>query len=204
MLLGFYFTVFFQQNFPFYYFLLLSIAVFMLIKCSDLLLKKTSFLNKTIAIPLDAIIMRFIEILQAVPTIFWLLGLVAATGRMTIQGLVLFIGFMGWTTIARIVRGEILRIRQLEFIENAQALGLSDTRILLRHALPNVLRPVFVATIFGIANCILLEAFLTFSGLGLPIENVTWGSMLANARETPSAWWLVVFPGLMIFLTVFM
>ena len=202
-LLIFYFTVFFQQELPFYYFFLLTFVFVIVVKLLESLIKRIPFFNKTIAFPLDALVMRVVEVIQSVPTILWLLGLIGATGRLSLQGLVLFIGFTGWTTTARMVRGEILRIRQLEFIENAQALGFSNARIILRHALPNVLTPVLIAAAFGIANCILLEAFLTFSGLGLPIEQVTWGNMLNNARNNPQAWWLVVFPGLMIFLTVY-
>ena len=202
-ILLFYFSVFFQQQLPFYWFLLLIIAVFSILKIGDFTSPKISFLHKTIILPFDNLIMRVVEILQAVPTILWLLGLIAATGQMSILGLVFFIGLTSWTTTARLVRGEMMRIRQLEFMETAQVLGFSHTRTILRHALPNILTPVLIALAFGIAHCILLEATLTFIGLGLPIELVTWGSMLAVARDNPSAWWLVVFPGFMIFITVY-
>lgn len=199
----FYVGVFFQQNLPFYGFLLLLSVLFLCLKLGDFLFRKISFFNKPILFPLDSLMMRIIEILQAVPTILWLLGLIAATGQMSIFGLVLFIGLTSWTTTARLVRGELMRIRHVEFMETAQILGFSHTRILLRHALPNVLTPVLIALAFGIAHCILLEALLTFIGLGLPLEQVTWGSMLSVARDNPSAWWMVVFPGFMIFITVY-
>jgi peptide/nickel transport system permease protein len=202
-ILFFYLGVFFQQQLPFYWLCLLIIAVFSLIKLGDFLFSKMPFLNDTIIFPLDALIMRVIEILQAIPTILWLLGLVAVTGSLSIWGLIFFIGLTSWTTTARLVRGELMRIRQLEYMETAQVLGFSHTRILLRHALPNILTPVFIALAFGIANCILLEALLSFIGFGLPLEQVTWGSMLSVARENPSAWWMAVFPGFMIFITVY-
>jgi peptide/nickel transport system permease protein len=202
-ILLFYFSVFFQQNLPFYVYLLLILAVFTLMKLGDFIFSKIPFLNKPIVFLLDTVIMRIVEILQAIPTILWLLGLIATTGQMSILGLTLFIGLISWTTTARLVRGEIMRIRQLEYMETAQVLGFSHARILLRHALPNVLTPVLIALAFGIAHCILLEATLTFIGLGLPIELVTWGSMLAEARNNPAAWWLVVCPGFMIFITVY-
>jgi peptide/nickel transport system permease protein len=202
-ILVFYLGVFFQQQLPFYWFSLLIVAVFSLVKLGDFLFSKIPFLNKTVTFPLDALLMRVIEILQAVPTILWLLGLVAVTGKLNIGGLILFIGLTSWTTTARLVRGELMRIRQLEYMETAQVLGFSHTRILLRHALPNILTPVFIALAFGIANCILLEAFLTFIGFGLPIEEVTWGNMLTVARENPTAWWMAVCPGFMIFITVY-
>jgi peptide/nickel transport system permease protein len=202
-ILLFYFSVFFQQNLPFYWYLLLIIAVFSLLKLSDSLVKKILFFNKIIVFPLDTLIMRVVEILQAIPTILWLLGLIATMGQMNIFGLAFFIGLISWTTTARLVRGEMLRIRQLEYMEIAQVLGFSHTHTILRHALPNILTSVLIALAFGIAHCILLESTLTFIGLGLPIELVTWGSMLAEARNNPSAWWLVVFPGFMIFITVY-
>ncbi len=202
-ILLFYIPIFFQQQLPFYYILLLIITVFLMIKLGDFLFSKISFFNKPILFPLDMLIMRVVEILQAVPTILWLLGLISAMGRLSILGLIFFIGLISWTTTARLVRGELMRIRHLEFMETAEALGFSHVRILLRHALPNVLTPVLIATAFGIAHCISLEAVLTFIGLGLPLEKVTWGSMLSVARDNPSAWWMVVFPGLMIFMTIY-
>jgi peptide/nickel transport system permease protein len=201
-ILVFYLGVFFQQQLPFYWFCFLIVAVFSLIKLGDSLFCKIPFFNSTVLFPLDGFIMRLIEILQAVPTILWLLGLVAVT-ELSIWGLIFFIGFTNWTTTARLVRGELMRIRQLEYMETAQVLGFSNTRILLRHALPNILTPILIALAFGIANCILLEALLTFIGFGLPLEQVTWGSMLSVARENPSAWWMAVFPGFMIFITVY-
>jgi peptide/nickel transport system permease protein len=202
-ILLFYLCVFFQQQLPLYWFFLLIIAIFCLIRLGDFLFSKIPFLNNRIIFPLDALIMRVIEILQAVPTILWLLGLVAVTGSLSTGGLIFFIGLTSWTTTARLVRGELMRIRQLEYMETAQVLGFSHTHILLRHALPNILTPVLIALAFGIANCILLEALLTFIGFGLPLEQVTWGSMLSVARENPSAWWMAIFPGFMIFMTVY-
>ena len=202
-ILVFYLGVFFQQQLPFYWFCLLNITVFSLIKLGDFLFSKIPFLNKTIIFPLDSLVMRVIEILQAVPSILWLLGLVAVTDRLSILGLIFFIGLTSWTTTSRLVRGELMRIRPLEYMETAQVLGFSHTRILLRHALPNILTPVFIALAFGIANCILMEALLTFIGFGLPLEQVTWGSMLSVAKDNPSAWWMAIFPGFMIFITVY-
>jgi peptide/nickel transport system permease protein len=202
-ILIFYFNVFFQQRLPFYWLCLLIVTVFSLIKLGEYFFSKISFFNSTIRFPLDGFIMRLIEILQTIPTILWLLALVAVTGRLNIVGLIFFIGFTSWTTTARLVRGELMRIRQLEYMETAKVLGFSHTRILLRHALPNILTPVFIALAFGIANCILIEALLTFIGFGLPLEQVTWGSMLSIARDNPTAWWMAVFPGFMIFITVY-
>lgn len=206
VILIFYIAVFFQQNLNFIILLLIFICIYLIIHFLDKKIQKfsskNSFLNKKSSIPLDMVIMRLVEILQAVPSILWLLGLIAVTGRMSVSGLILFIGLTGWMPLARLVRGEVMRVRHLEYIESAQTLGYSDARILIRHILPNILTAILIAVSFGIANSILLEAFLTFSGLGLPIEQVTWGSLLTASRDNPSAWWMVVFPGLAIFMTV--
>jgi peptide/nickel transport system permease protein len=90
----------------------------------------------------------------------------------------------------------------MDFMLAAKSLGLPNWRIFFRHALPNILTPLLVAAIFGVAQCILLEAGISFIGIGLPAEQVTWGTMLNQARSNFSAWWLALFPGLMIFLTV--
>jgi peptide/nickel transport system permease protein len=114
----------------------------------------------------------------------------------------IIIGLLSWTGIAQFVRAELLRIRRQEYIEAAQALGFSDRRILFRHALPNALTPVLITVAFGIAGAVLLESFLSFLGIGLAAESVTWGTMLNLARYQFNAWWLAVFPGLAIFFTV--
>lgn len=202
-LCGFYLLVFFQQQMPFYAYLLLIILTYILIRFFDFSLEKIPFFNKKSTFPLDNLLMRIVEIIQAVPTILWLFGMVAVNGNMSVLSLIVFMGLVSWTTLARMVRGEVMRIRQLEYMEAASALGLSDARIIMRHVLPNVLTPVLVAMIFGIANLILMEAFLTFIGFGLPLEQVTWGSMLAIARNNPAAWWMVICPGFMIFLSVY-
>ena len=186
---------------------LLGIAV-----CFELIIKGLTFisnklnrLNRTITIPFDLITMRFIEIVQAIPMILWILGALTIIGvhQLTISSLILLIGLTSWITFARLVRGEMLRIRSLEFMEAAAVIGASESRQMLKHALPNVLTPALVALSFGIANAILLEALLSFIGLGLPAEMVSWGTLLQAARVNFECWWLAIFPGLAIFFTVY-
>ena len=112
------------------------------------------------------------------------------------------IGLTGWTGIARFIRAELLKVRNLEYIEAAHALGYSESRTLLKHAIPNSLSPVLISIAFGIASAILVESTLSFLGIGVPAETMTWGSMLSSARQSPSAWWLAIFPGFAIFITV--
>ena len=164
---------------------------------------KFKILNKKITVPLDLIVMRIVEVMQSIPFILWILGALTIVGNLSLTSLIILIGATSWVGFVRLVRGEMIRIRQLEFMEAAEVMGASPTRIILRHALPNVLTPVLIAFSFGIANGVLLEAFLSFIGLGLPPEEVTWGTLLIAAREDFSNWWLAIFPGFAIFITVY-
>src|SRR5205085_9239783 len=108
-----------------------------------------------------------------------------------------------WTTEARLMRGELLRIREMEFAHAARASGARDPRIIFRHLLPNALAPVLVSASFGVASAILTESALSFLGFGVAMPTSSWGSILAVAQQfVDFAWWLVVFPGVAIFLTV--
>lgn len=155
-----------------------------------------------IRIPLDILVMRTIEVFQSIPVLLLILSVLAIITRPSILYIILIIGLIRWTTIARFVRAELLRIRSLEYMESGRAMGLSDWRLIVTHALPNALTPVIIALAFGIASAILAEAALSFLGIGIPENLVTWGVLLQSARGDVSAWWLAVFPGLLIFLTV--
>lgn len=164
-------------------------------------LKKVPFLAARVSIPLDIIISRLIEIMLSIPTLFLIIAIVAIA-KPSLFLVMAIIGFTGWTGIARFIRAELLRIRSLEFIEAAHALGFSEFRTLVKHAIPNALSPVLIAIAFGIASAILVEATLSFLGIGVPAETLTWGALLSLARQTPTAWWLAIFPGFAIFITV--
>ena len=116
--------------------------------------------------------------------------------------LMIIIGLTAWTGIARLTRAEFLRISTMEYIQAAKSLGISEFRIIFKHALPNALAPALVAIAFGVASAILIESSLSFLGIGVPPSTVTWGSLLNLGREQFTAWWLLVFPGLAIFITV--
>ena len=183
----------------------ITVCFELIIKGLEFILNKIKVFNRFIVIPFDLILMRFVEVLQAVPMILWILGALTIIGvhQLTISSLILLIGLTSWITFARLVRGETMRIRSLEYMEAAAVLGASEGRQMLKHALPNVLTPALVALSFGIANAILLEALLSFIGLGLPAETVTWGTLLQQARSHFECWWLAVFPGMAIFFTVY-
>lgn len=166
------------------------------------LLKRIHFLGKKWTIPADILVMRFIEMLNSIPALLLILSVVAVIRKPSILYIMAIIGLIRWTSIARFIRAELLKIRSLSYIEAAQAMGFKNTRIILRHALPNALTAVLIAIAFGVANSILLESFLSFLGIGVRVEEVTWGSMLNKAQQSSGAWWLAVFPGLAIFFTV--
>lgn len=150
----------------------------------------------------DVIISRLIELIITLPQFFLIITVVAMFQAGSIWLVMILIGLTGWTGIARFTRGEFLRVRNMEFVSAATALGFQNRRIIFRHVLPNALAPVLVSAAFGIASAILTEASLSFLGFGVPPTTVTWGSVLSDARGNITAWWLAVFPGLAIFISV--
>ncbi|MES2621258.1 MAG: ABC transporter permease [Bacteroidota bacterium] len=164
-------------------------------------LKKIPFLGKQVAVPFDLVIMRIIEVLNSIPTLFLILLIISIVRKPNLYVIMGIIGLTGWTGIARFIRAELLKVRSLEYIEAANSLGYSHAHILFRHAIPNALSPVLISIAFGIAGAILTESTLSFLGLG-PADTVTWGQLLSYARQIPQAWWLAIFPGFAIFVTV--
>ena len=150
----------------------------------------------------DSATSRLTEIVMCVPTLVLILALVAIVDKPTIWKTMAIIGMTGWTSIARLTRGEFLRLKSSEFVMAARAAGAGPLRIMLRHILPNALAPILVPITFGIASAILLESSLSFLGFGPPPPSASWGAVLNDARSNLSMWWLVVFPGTAIFLTV--
>lgn len=150
----------------------------------------------------DLLGMRLIEIFEAIPTLFLLITFTAFYER-NLYMIMAIIGLTGWTGNARFIRGEFLRLRNQDFVQAAKAAGIPLRSILFRHMLPNGITPVLVSASFGVASAILLESTLSFLGLGL-VEEPSWGGMLEQARSAGRfVWWLAVYPGLAIFLTVF-
>ncbi len=151
----------------------------------------------------DTAVTRLIEVMLSFPELYLLLAILAAVKKPSIVYIMLVLGFTRWTGIARLLRGEVIKLREREFVLAARLLGASGMRVFVRHIFPNAMAPVLVAATFGVANAILLESSLSFLGLGVQPPTPSWGEMLDQGRRYVSfAWWLVVFPGLMIFLTV--
>ncbi|MFK8104717.1 MAG: ABC transporter permease [Saprospiraceae bacterium] len=182
--------------------IVLILFFFSLLNVLVSLVKKIPFFAQKMRLPIDLIIMRTIEILNSIPGLLLILSIVAILDKPSIFYLMIFIGLIGWTGIARFIRAEMLRIRQLDYIQAAQSIGLKDWQIMLQHAIPNALTPVLITIAFGIAGAILLESTLSFLGVGVQVDAVTWGALLREARSNFSAWWLAIFPGLAIFVTV--
>jgi len=148
----------------------------------------------------DEIVMRLADVTLAFPTLLLLIAMVAALQPS--QGVVIAtIGLVGWAGMARLVRGQVSVVRQLEYVQAIRALGAGDLRIMVQHVLPNVIAPVVIAATLGVAGAIMAEAALSFLGLGVPPPAPSWGSMIADGRDLDQlrrAPWTSVFPGMAI------
>jgi len=150
----------------------------------------------------DELLMRFVDLMLNFPRLFLLLTLIALL-RPSIWVIMAVIGLTGWMGLARLVRGEILSLKEREFVMSARALGVPDRRIMFRHILPNALVPVLVSATLGVAGAILAESGLSFLGLGVQPPTPSWGNILTEGRANIEiAWWLSVFPGMAILVTV--
>ncbi len=150
----------------------------------------------------DMLVMRFADVQLALPFILLAITFIAIVGG-GLRNMILLLIVSQWVQYARLVRGSVLSLRDREFIQSAQAIGVRDGNILFRHLLPNLIGPVVVLMTLNVANNILLESSLTFLGLGVDPLIPSWGGMLADGRTyLQNAWWVSVFPGLAILLTV--
>lgn len=150
----------------------------------------------------DAILMRFVDMMLAFPTFFLILAVIAIL-EPNIFTIMVVIGITGWMDVARLVRAEFLTLKERDFVDAARALGIRNTRLIIRHILPNALSPVFVAATFGVAGAILTESGLSFLGLGVQPPDPSWGNILTAGKDNIEiAWWLSLYPGLAIMITV--
>lgn len=151
---------------------------------------------------IDDLFMRLADIQLAFPFILLAIAVIGVLGP-SLQNIIIVIGVSSWVVYARVVRGEVLSLREREFVQAAVALGSRDWRILFRHVLPNAFTPWLVVATLDMARVIVVESALSFLGLGVQPPTPTWGGMLADGRVYLStAWWLATFPGLAILLTV--
>ncbi|MFA6430996.1 MAG: ABC transporter permease [Candidatus Margulisiibacteriota bacterium] len=151
---------------------------------------------------IDLIIMRFVDVMLAFPSIFLILAIQAMLTP-NIYNVMVVIGATSWMGVARLVRGEFLRIRELQYVEAARAIGCSDFRIIFRHILPNAQAPIIVAATLGMAGAILTESALSFLGLGVQPPTPSWGNMLMDSQAYMfDAPWMAIIPGILILVTV--
>ncbi len=151
---------------------------------------------------IDAVLMRLVDIMLAIPRFFLILAVIAIL-EPSIWNIMIVIGLTGWMGVARLVRGQFLAIKEVDYVTAARALGARDFRLIVRHILPNALSPVYVAAVLGVAGAILTESALSFLGIGVQPPKASWGSILTAGKDNIEiAWWLSVFPGLAIFVTV--
>ena len=155
-----------------------------------------------IIIPVDTLFTRLVELMVSLPGLVVLLAVSAAFESKSLVLTAVIIGLLRWVRIGQVARNESIRLRQETFVQSARALGMTRGRIIFRHLLPNLWAPVFVIAVFSIAGFILLESSLSFLGIGVALEQQTWGSMLAESRKFIKAWWLAIFPGLAIFIAI--
>ena len=150
----------------------------------------------------DSALMRLVDLMLCFPAFFLILAVIAVL-EPSIWNIMVVIGLTSWMGVARLVRAEFLSLREREFVTAARALGAGDTRLILRHMLPNALAPVMVSATLGVAGAILTESALSFLGLGVQPPTPSWGNILTAGKDNIEiAWWLSVFPGLAILVTV--
>ncbi|MBI4849493.1 MAG: ABC transporter permease [Nitrospirae bacterium] len=150
----------------------------------------------------DRVIMRVIDIMLSIPTFFLILAVIAFIGP-GIWNIMIVIGLTSWMGVARLVRAEFLSLKEREFVLAARALGASDMRIIFRHIMVNSMAPVFVSAVLGVASAILVESALSFLGIGIQPPVPSWGNILTLGKDNIEiAWWLSVFPGVAILITV--
>lgn len=157
---------------------------------------------------LDIILMRIVDAILSIPFIVWVIAIsgivgIAGGGGGGLTAIILILGLTGWVTYARVIRGEVLKVREMEYVTAAYAIGQNRRKVMILHILPNVISSAIVMAAIQVGVTILAESSLSFLGLGVKPPTVTWGLMLADGRQyINSAWWMTTFPGIAITITV--
>jgi peptide/nickel transport system permease protein len=152
---------------------------------------------------LDSVMMRILDALMAIPRLLLLIAILAGWRALPVTTLVLFLGLTGWFGLSRLVRGQVLALKESEFITAARALGARQGRVIVSHLLPNLFSVIAVAATLGFAHVIVLEAGLSYLGIGVPQPLASWGNIIQDgAEDVAGLWWLSLFPGLVLLATV--
>lgn len=152
---------------------------------------------------IDALMMRFVDILYGMPYMLVVIIIMSLTESKSVLIVFFVLGVFSWMTISRIVRGQVLSLREREFVEAARALGVGAPAIIWRHMIPNILGPVIVYTTLAIPSVMLAESFLSFIGLGVSEPETSWGVLISEGQQAIERWWFVVFPGAALAITLF-
>ena len=176
-----------------------SSIIFILILSSPIFIEKKLKLTNyfRIYIPIDFLFMRFVELFLSLPRLILILS-IALIFQPSLLMLVIIIGFTSWTDIARITRAEVMKTREIEYIQASKAIGSNFYRLLTNHLLPNIFPSLSAIFVYGFISAILTETGLSFLGIGLPPGSASWGTLMFSAKENFYAWWLVLFPGIAI------
>jgi peptide/nickel transport system permease protein len=191
---------FFQFSAAFFWScILVFITLFCFIGCSRFL-RRIQWFEKTLIFPIDNFIQRFTEIFIAIPKLLLIFIFAALFRERSMYLVIMLIGLTHWTGIARLTRAEMFRTRDLPYIEAGRATGYPWYSIIFKHALPITMGVLFIEMAFLIAGSILAESSLSYLGIGMPVDAVTLGGLLRKGHAQPDAWWMIVFPGVCIFL----
>lgn len=151
----------------------------------------------------ESVMMRLLDALLSIPRLLLLIAVFAAWRQLSLPAFVVIVGFTGWYGLSRVVRGQVLAMKRQDFVASARALGAGRARILFNHILPNVLTPVIVAAALGVGHVILLEAGLSYLGVGIQQPQPSWGNIIQDGSDQIAhLWWISFFPGIAIVLTV--
>lgn len=159
--------------------------------------KKRNIKPKT-ALPVDLVLSRIMEVFHAIPRLLLIISFSALFQNRSLTAVVVLIGCTAWTGIARYMRAEMLKVKNMDYIKATRVMGFSWPRIIFKHALPNAFGPVSIEIVFAFASAVMLESVLSFLSIGVPDDALSWGTLLNYGRQQFDAWWLVVFPGLAI------
>jgi len=190
---------FFYLYYGSHYLLFLGLVVFGIL--FHIILSKFALRKKNYNFPIDLIVVKAIEVRKSIPGLFFILAMLIIFNRPSSWNIVIVISLLGWIDFAKLARAETMATKQENYVISARLLGLSLSNILSKQILPNIMPTLWVVACFSLSSAILLESSLSFLGIGLPVEDVSWGKLM-NEGRTSQAWWLVVFPGLAIFILV--
>lgn len=152
----------------------------------------------------DSVIIQIINIKRTIPSLLWIFTFAAIIGNCSFYHIILIIASLGWTTFALLLRAEVLKVKQQDFVTAARALGLGSFSIIRKHILPNSFPVMYVTAAFMVGQVILALSTLSFLGIGLSIDEVTWGAMIRQAASDITVWWMAIFPGACLFAVVYL